>query len=118
MYSVSHLQIAMPTWHKLRLWIATDPDASLPLYASAFPRKNHGYDPPQQYSCILILQLITTMFGSMSSTFTTADDLLLFLNVINGTLLLHCEDSAMLRLCLGTLLNASRHFKQVFSTSG
>lgn len=54
----------------------------------------------------------------MSTTVTADGDLPLFLNVINGTLLLHCEDTAMLRCCLATYLNASRHFKQVFAING
>lgn len=58
------------------------------------------------------------MFRGMSSTITHAGDLPMFLNVINGTLLLHADDSAMLRLCMATFINACRHFKQVFATTG
>ena len=61
---------------------------------------------------------MSTMFKSMSSTVTLSGDLPLFLNVVNGTILLHCGDTAMLRFCIATFINACRHFKQVFATSG
>ena len=41
-----------------------------------------------------------------------------FLNVINGTILLHCEDQSMLRLCLSTLLGAIRKFTLLFPRDG
>ena len=56
---------------------------------------------------------MSRMFAVMSATTTLEGDLLLFLSVINGTLLLHCEDTALLRACLATYINAARHFKQV-----
>ena len=61
---------------------------------------------------------MSELFRGMSSTTTWSNDLLLFLNVINGALILHCEDIAVLRLTLATFISASRHFKQVFSTNG
>ena len=63
-------------------------------------------------------QLVANMLRGMSSTVTHAGDLPLFLNVVNGTLLLHADDTAMLRLCFASFINACRHFKQVFSTTG
>jgi len=45
-------------------------------------------------------------------------DLHLFINVINGVFILHCEDSAILRHCMATYIELSFHFKAVFSTNG
>lgn len=45
-------------------------------------------------------------------------DLNLFLNVINGAILLHCEDSVMLRLCLASLINIAVHFSNIFAIDG
>lgn len=45
-------------------------------------------------------------------------DLHLFVNVINGVLILHCEDSAVLRHCMATFIEMTYHFKTVFSTNG
>ena len=35
-------------------------------------------------------------------------------NVVNGALILHCEDSSILRLCMATFINAAHQFKNVF----
>ncbi|WAR09253.1 UNC80-like protein [Mya arenaria] len=64
------------------------------------------------------LKLMHTMFSRMTSSFNWSQDLCLFLNVINGCVILHCEDSAMLRFSLATFLNISIHFKQIFSMTG
>lgn len=64
-------------------------------------------------------QLVAILFEHMSSTFQWGSaDLQLFLNVINGATLLHCEDSAILRLCLVSFLNIAVHFNQIFATDG
>ncbi|KAK7491630.1 hypothetical protein BaRGS_00017083 [Batillaria attramentaria] len=63
-------------------------------------------------------KLMTTMFSSMNSTFTWSSDLSLFMNVINGTIVLLFEDTAILRFCLASLINTCRHFKHVFATNG
>lgn len=54
----------------------------------------------------------------MTSSFGWNNDLQLFLNVINGCIILHCEDTALLRFCLASLINTSRHFKHIFSMNG
>ena len=58
------------------------------------------------------------MFQGMSSTTTSEGDLLLFLNVVNGVIILHAEDTSVLRMCIACFINAAKHFVQVFSTSG
>ena len=45
-------------------------------------------------------------------------DLNLFLNVINGAILLHCEDAAVLRLCLAAFVNIAVHFSNIFASNG
>ena len=67
---------------------------------------------------VLFMQLMTTMFNNMTSTFAWSSDLALFLNVINGTMILLLEDTAILRYCLASLINTCRHFKHVFATNG
>lgn len=54
----------------------------------------------------------------MPGTFGWMSEMKLFLNIINGSLILHAEDHGVLRTCLSLYLNISLHFKQVFSTEG
>ncbi|GFR73733.1 Unc-80-like protein [Elysia marginata] len=63
-------------------------------------------------------KLMSTIFSSMSSTFTWSNDLTLFIHVLNGTIVLQFEDTAILRFCLATLINTCRHFKHIFATNG
>lgn len=78
------------------------------------------YSSPASITAYLLLfiQLIDTLFSSMTSSFGWNNDLQLFLNVINGCIILHCEDTALLRFCLASLINTSRHFKHIFSMNG
>lgn len=64
------------------------------------------------------VKLAARMFTAMAGTFAHSSDIHLFINVINGALVLHCEDSAILRTCMATLINASQHFKNVFASNG
>ena len=45
-------------------------------------------------------------------------DLHLFINVINGVMILHCEDAATLRYCMAIYINMAYHFSTMFSTNG
>lgn len=45
-------------------------------------------------------------------------DLHLFINVINGVMIIHCEDSVVLRRCMATYLNIAVHFSPLFTTNG
>ena len=58
------------------------------------------------------------MFHHTPESFPWGKDAVHFLNVINGTLLLHCEDQSMLRLCLSCLLGAIRKFTHLFPREG
>ncbi|CAD5116523.1 DgyrCDS5405 [Dimorphilus gyrociliatus] len=110
--SVSFLQeelLKLPTFPRKAL------ESDLSLHRGKLGKELYGLDMMHKYAWARLIQVL---FMSMSTTVTADGDLPLFLNVINGTLLLHCEDTAMLRCCLATYLNASRHFKQVFSING
>ncbi|KAF6779228.1 hypothetical protein AHF37_01155, partial [Paragonimus kellicotti] len=63
-------------------------------------------------------QLLSNLFTQMPSTYPWSTDLQLFLNVYNGTLILHAEDSSVLRQCLAFFIQCCYQFKMTFSTSG
>ncbi|XP_052063828.1 protein unc-80 homolog [Mytilus californianus] len=90
-------------------------EAEFGLYGGNWGQELYGLDTLHKYSWV---KLMTTMFDSMTSTFAWSSDLQLFLNVINGCIILHCEDSAMLRFCLMSLINTCIHFKYIFSMNG
>jgi hypothetical protein len=54
----------------------------------------------------------------MDGKTTTTWDITLFLNVINGAFILHCEDFAMLRFCLAIYISIAKHFRHIFATNG
>ncbi|CAF5165491.1 unnamed protein product, partial [Rotaria sp. Silwood1] len=54
----------------------------------------------------------------MDGKTTTTWDITLFLNVINGAFILHCEDFAMLRFCLAIYISTAKHFRHIFATNG
>lgn len=54
----------------------------------------------------------------MDGKTTTTWDITLFLDVINGAFILHCEDFAMLRFCLATYISTAKHFRHIFATNG
>ncbi|OWK12608.1 UNC80, partial [Cervus elaphus hippelaphus] len=66
----------------------------------------------------LWIQLLEEMFLGMPSEFPWGDEIMLFLNVFNGALILHPEDSALLRQYAATVINSAVHFNHLFSLSG
>lgn len=58
------------------------------------------------------------MFEAMAGLFVHSPDIHLFLNVVNGALVLHPEDAMILRLCMATFLNAALQFKNIFASNG
>ncbi|XP_074657337.1 protein unc-80 homolog [Tubulanus polymorphus] len=90
-------------------------EAEFSLYKGPMGQEMYGLDMLHKY---VWGKLVSTLFHCMTSTFTWVTDIPLFLNVINGTMLLHCDDSAMLRYSLATYISTARHFKHVFSTNG
>ncbi|XP_059153938.1 protein unc-80 homolog isoform X2 [Physella acuta] len=90
-------------------------ESEFDMYSGVWGKEIFGMDSLHKYSWA---KLMRTVFNSMSSTFTWSNDLNLFINVLNGTIVLQFEDTAILRFCLATLINASRHFKHIFATNG
>ncbi|KAL5011899.1 hypothetical protein ScPMuIL_010450 [Solemya velum] len=90
-------------------------EAEFGLYHGKWGKEIYGLDTLHKYNWV---KLMYSMFKSMTKTFAWSSDLLLFLNVINGCIILHCEDTAMLRYCLAILINICRHFKHIFSMNG
>ncbi|XP_049661751.1 protein unc-80 homolog isoform X15 [Accipiter gentilis] len=66
----------------------------------------------------LWIKLLEEMFLGMPSEFPWGDEIMLFLNVFNGALILHPEDSALLRQYAATVINTAVHFNHLFSLSG
>ena len=67
---------------------------------------------------LIWVKMMSRMFEGMAGNFAYSGDIHLFINVVNGCLLLHCEDSAMLRLVMATYISAAHQFKNVFSSNG
>uniref|UniRef100_A0A0K0E172 UNC80_C domain-containing protein n=3 Tax=Strongyloides stercoralis TaxID=6248 RepID=A0A0K0E172_STRER len=63
------------------------------------------------------INLITSIFEKMENAFMFGD-LHLFINVINGVMIVHCEDILILRRCLATYLSVAIHFNQHFASQG
>ncbi|KAK0415429.1 hypothetical protein QR680_011941 [Steinernema hermaphroditum] len=61
--------------------------------------------------------LISDMFSKMENAFMFGD-LHLFINVINGVMIIHCEDILILRRCMATYLNIAIHFNTLFASQG
>lgn len=64
------------------------------------------------------VRLIARMFEAMAGNFAYSGDIHLLLNVLNGALILHSEDSCILRYVMATYINAAHNFKNIFSTNG
>lgn len=57
---------------------------------------------------------MSNMFGKMENAFMFGD-FHLFINVINGVTLLHCENVTILRRCMATYLSMAIHFSTLFT---
>ncbi|GIY67759.1 hypothetical protein CDAR_36052 [Caerostris darwini] len=64
------------------------------------------------------VKLVSRLFEAMAGFFVHSSDIHLFLNVVNGALVLHPEDAMILRLCMATFLNAALQFKNIFASNG
>lgn len=90
-------------------------EASYSLYDGPMGKELLGMDTLHK---IVWVKLVARMFEATSGFFAQSQDIHLFLNVVNGALILHCEDGAVLRLCMATYINAAHQFKNIFSTNG
>ncbi|XP_014281796.1 protein unc-80 homolog isoform X3 [Halyomorpha halys] len=64
------------------------------------------------------VRLIARMFEAMAGNFAYSGDIRLFLNVLNGALILHSQDATILRYVMATYINAAHNFKNIFSLNG
>lgn len=74
-----------------------------------------GLDLLHKFSWV---RLLARMFEAMAGNFAYSGDIHLFLNVLNGAVTLHSEDSCVLRYVMATYINAARNFKNIFSSNG
>lgn len=90
-------------------------DTNLTLYSGPMGKEVLGIDTLHKISWV---KLVSKMFETTTGFFAESNDIHLFLNVVNGALLLHCEDASLLRLCMSTYINAAHQFKNIFATNG
>ncbi|KAK0161490.1 hypothetical protein PV327_009955 [Microctonus hyperodae] len=91
-------------------------EADLHLYKGGeMGRELLGLDVMHKFMWV---RLIARMFEAMAGNFAYSGDIHLFLNVLNGALILHSEDSCILRYVVATYINAAHNFKNIFSTNG
>ncbi|XP_026299995.1 protein unc-80 homolog isoform X6 [Apis mellifera] len=91
-------------------------EADLDLYKGGeIGRELLGLDVMHKFMWV---KLIARMFEAMAGNFAYSGDIHLFLNVLNGAVILHSEDSCILRYVIATYINAAHNFKNIFSTNG
>lgn len=90
-------------------------EANFALYRGKMGKEMLGMDTLHK---IVWVRLVARMFEITSSFFAQSTDIHLFINVVNGALILHCEDAAVLRLCMATFINVAHQFKSIFSING
>uniref|UniRef100_A0A671LGV2 Protein unc-80 homolog n=1 Tax=Sinocyclocheilus anshuiensis TaxID=1608454 RepID=A0A671LGV2_9TELE len=90
-------------------------DAEFMLFNEPLGKELFGLDTLHK---VLWIKLLEEMFLGMPSEYPWGDEIMLFLNVFNGALLLHPEDSALLRQYSATAINTAVHFNHLFSLSG
>ncbi|XP_066582663.1 protein unc-80 homolog [Prorops nasuta] len=91
-------------------------EADLDLYKGGeIGRELLGLDVMHKFMWV---RLIARMFEAMAGNFAYSGDIHLFLNVLNGAVILHSEESCILRYVIATYINAAHNFKNIFSTNG
>ncbi|XP_015178627.1 PREDICTED: protein unc-80 homolog isoform X2 [Polistes dominula] len=91
-------------------------EADLDLYKGGeIGRELLGLDVMHKFMWV---RLIARMFEAMAGNFAYSGDIHLFLNVLNGAVILHSEDSCILRYVIATYINSAHNFKNIFSTNG
>ncbi|XP_076295580.1 unc80, NALCN channel complex subunit isoform X9 [Lasioglossum baleicum] len=91
-------------------------EADLDLYKGGeIGRELLGLDVMHKFMWV---KLIARMFEAMAGNFAYSGDIHLFLNVLNGAIIIHSEDSCILRYVVATYINAAHNFKNIFSTNG
>ncbi|XP_043466068.1 protein unc-80 homolog isoform X3 [Leptopilina heterotoma] len=91
-------------------------EADLDLYKGGeMGRELLGLDVMHKFMWV---RLIARMFEAMAGNFAYSGDIHLFLNVLNGAVILHSQDSCILRYVVATYINAATNFKNIFSING
>ena len=89
-------------------------ESSFGMYQGIFGDELHSIDMLHKF---VWAKLISDMFEKMENAFMFGD-LHLFINVINGILIIHCEDIIILRRCMATYITMAIHFNTLFASQG
>ncbi|VDN04676.1 unnamed protein product [Thelazia callipaeda] len=82
------------------------------MYGGPFGRELYSMDNMHKFVWAL---LMSDMIEKMENAFMFGD-LHLFINVINGITLLHCENFTILRRCMATYISMAIHFSTLFAS--
>ncbi|XP_053540162.1 protein unc-80 homolog [Ictalurus punctatus] len=115
MHKQSHVSLLQEDLLRLPSFPRTAIDAEFTLFNEPLGKELFGMDTLHK---VLWIKLLEEMFLGMPSEYPWGDEIMLFLNVFNGALLLHPEDSALLRQYTATAINTAVHFNHLFSLSG
>ncbi|XP_061686965.1 protein unc-80 homolog isoform X16 [Syngnathoides biaculeatus] len=111
----SHVSLLQEDLLRLPSFPRTAIDAEFSLFNEPQGKELFGLDTLHK---VLWIKLLEEMFLGMPSEYPWGDEMMLFLSVFNGALLLHPEDSALLRQHTATAINTAVHFNHLFSLSG
>uniref|UniRef100_A0AAV2LCH5 Protein UNC80 C-terminal domain-containing protein n=1 Tax=Knipowitschia caucasica TaxID=637954 RepID=A0AAV2LCH5_KNICA len=111
----SHVSLLQEDLLRLPSFPRTAVDAEFSLFNEPQGKELFGLDTLHK---VLWIKLLEEMFLGMPSEYPWGDEMMLFLNVFNGALLLHPEDSSLLRQYTATAINTAVHFNHLFSLSG
>ncbi|XP_029696086.1 protein unc-80 homolog isoform X15 [Takifugu rubripes] len=111
----SHVSLLQEDLLRLPSFPRTAIDAEFSLFNEPQGKELFGLDTLHK---VLWIKLLEEMFVGMPSEYPWGDEMMLFLNVFNGALLLHPEDSSLLRQYTATAINTAIHFNHLFSLSG
>ncbi|VDM36879.1 unnamed protein product [Toxocara canis] len=89
-------------------------EACFGMYNGPMGAELHAMDAMHKF---VWAQLMSDMFEKMENAFMFGD-LHLFINVINGVMLMHCEDVIILRRCMATYISMAAHFSTLFASQG
>ncbi|XP_066923003.1 protein unc-80 homolog [Clytia hemisphaerica] len=103
------------------IWILT---SAKKIPQSAPPLVNEGFlllvtRSTRSVDAILLEGFINSLLGHLSTMHHFGEDAIgIFLEPINGALLLHCEDVMILRSSIAALINVAREYGKKFSNDG
>lgn len=100
---------------KLPLFPRKALEADFNLYSKLNDKELLTSDMLHKYAWVqLIWSLLSTLDGKTSSVW----DITLFINCLNGALILHSEDINIVRQCFSVYLGIAKKFKTIFSING